>query len=363
MRRLSQRCVPVLVALWLVSWCGADQPQPVSTSTSPGEVVRLLEQRVTAWLQPEIGSLTSRVEALDSRLNSVDSRLNTLDARLLALDSSQNVLGSRVDDLASQLATKTADDGGLSARLGGLAALLAAQQSRLDGWAAQMAERSCDPSPLPRDCSELPAGTASGIQLLQPGLDRSAPPTPAYCDLESDGGGWTVVQRRADIQPRQEFYLGWQAYREGFGELDREFWWGLESLWRMTSPRDRRYQMRVDLADFGGVRRFAVYQQFRVASEADGYRLSVANYSGDAGDSFSYHNGHRFTTRDRDHDQSPNNCAQLYKGAGWYDHCYRQNLNGQYLSGITDNHNGVNWNHWRGDKYSVKDVVIKIRPA
>ena len=134
-------------------------------------------------------------------------------------------------------------------------------------------------------------------------------------------------------------------------------------MWRMTAPRDRRYQMRVELADFDGGRRYAEYGQFRVASEADGFRLWIANYTGDAGDSFSYHNGQKFTTRDKDNDhQEPSNCAQKFKGAGWYKHCYRNNLNGQYLSGPTSNNNGVNWNHWRGDRYSLKEAEIKIRP-
>ncbi|KAF0310245.1 Techylectin-5B [Amphibalanus amphitrite] len=64
----------------------------------------------------------------------------------------------------------------------------------------------------------------SGIYLLRPGLG-AAGEVPAYCDLETDGGRWTVIQRRADIEPREDFYRNWTAYREGFGELDSEFWW------------------------------------------------------------------------------------------------------------------------------------------
>ena len=71
-----------------------------------------------------------------------------------------------------------------------------------------------------RDCSDLPASAPSGIYLVQPGLRQ---PVPAYCDQETDGGGWTVIQRRADITPRQDFNLGWSAYKHGFGQLDAEF--------------------------------------------------------------------------------------------------------------------------------------------
>ena len=320
------------------------------TDATPGAVAGLLEQFVAVRLQPTISRLNDLVGTVDSRLSSLDSRLSSLDSRLSSLDSRLTPAPDSAEDPPSSRAEESVSR--LTARLDGLGVLLAAQQSRLDALAAQLAGRRSEPA---RDCSDLPASTPSGVHLLHPGLDSSLPPVPAFCDMETDGGGWTVIQRRADISPRQEFYLGWAAYREGFGELHAEFWWGLEHLWRTTGPRDRRYQLLVQLADFDGERRTAGYQQFRVASEADGYRLSVANYSGDAGDSFSYHNGKKFTTKDRDHDDRSDNCAVTFEGAGWYASCYRNNINGQYLS-------GVKWNAWRGDRYSLKEVELKIRP-
>ena len=46
-------------------------------------------------------------------------------------------------------------------------------------------------------------------------------------------------------KPREDFYRGWSSYKQGFGDLDKEFWWGLENLWTMTSPRDRIYELRI----------------------------------------------------------------------------------------------------------------------
>ena len=84
---------------------------------------------------------------------------------------------------------------------------------------------------------------------------------------------------------------------------------------------------------------------------------------GNAGDSLSYHNGMKFSTKDKDNDSAPSrSCATSYNGAWWYNNCYYSNLNGQYLSGRhTSNTNGVNWYHWKSYQ-SLKKTEMKIRP-
>ena len=44
------------------------------------------------------------------------------------------------------------------------------------------------------------------------------------------------------------------------------------------------YTLRVDLADFDGNTKYAVYSGFAIASETNKYRLSLGAYSGTAGD-------------------------------------------------------------------------------
>jgi len=63
-------------------------------------------------------------------------------------------------------------------------------------------------------------------------------------------------------------------------------WWfsGNEYLHLLTSVSPvRKYELRVDLADFNDTTRFAEYSNFTIASAADSYRLELGVYSGDAG--------------------------------------------------------------------------------
>ena len=87
-------------------------------------------------------------------------------------------------------------------------------------------------------------------------------------------------------------------------------------------------------------------------------------FLGTAGDSFSYHRDHAFTTKDRDNDVSSGNCAVSFKGAWWYNSCHDSNLNGVYHLGKHSSYaDGVNWNAWKGYHYSAKRAEMKIRPV
>ena len=76
------------------------------------------------------------------------------------------------------------------------------------------------------------------------------------------------------------------------------------------------------------------------------------------------HNGQQFSTRDRDNDNFPSSCADLYKGAWWYNECHRANLNGLYQSPpfpTANEADGVNWWSWKGYRESLKRSVMMIR--
>ena len=75
------------------------------------------------------------------------------------------------------------------------------------------------------------------------------------------------------------------------------------------------------------------------------------------------HKNMPFTTKDRDNDNYPTNCAVQFKGAWWYNACHAANLNGLYLRGHqTSFADGVNWRTWKGYRHSLKHTEMKIRP-
>ena len=205
--------------------------------------------------------------------------------------------------------------------------------------------------------------TCNGLYTIKPEntSDRLSvlahPPFQVYCDMETDGGGWTVFQRR--MNGTVDFYRNWVDYERGFGDLSDEFWLGLGKIHRLTASAE----LRVDLADFNGNVRFAKYNRFSIGDDHSRFRLTVSGYSGTAGDSLSYHSNHPFFTKDQDNDgYSGGHCAQARTGAWWYNACTNSNLNGVYYLGPNSpGGKGVFWESWKGPSYSLKVTEMKVR--
>ena len=167
-----------------------------------------------------------------------------------------------------------------------------------------------------------------------------------------------MFQRRQDGSV--DFYRGWNDYKSGFGQLTAEFWLGNDKIHRLTAARPST--LRVELEDWNGVRVYAKYGKFKIGDEQAKYRLEVGSYSGTAGESIiREHNNMAFSTKDRDNDIWGNNCALLYTGAWWYQHCYSSNLNGKYLGRKIDS-TGALWGGFRGS-LSLKFTEMKLRPS
>ncbi|XP_032440114.1 microfibril-associated glycoprotein 4-like isoform X2 [Xiphophorus hellerii] len=223
---------------------------------------------------------------------------------------------------------------------------------------------SCAVIKLPADCNDVyneDNTRPSGVYTIYPSGTTSA--IQAYCDMVSEGGRWTLFQRRMDGSVN--FYRNWAEYKRGFGNAAGEYWLGLDNIHELT--RNQNYELMVDMEDFEGNKKFALYSSFQVDAECDGYLLHVSGFNnkGGAGDGLAYQNGQKFTTFDKDQDQSSDNCAKTFLGAFWYNACHYANPNGVYRRGPdkTIYAIGVEWYQWKGYDYSLKSFSMKIRPA
>ncbi|XP_057262467.1 fibrinogen-like protein 1-like protein [Pezoporus wallicus] len=204
----------------------------------------------------------------------------------------------------------------------------------------------------PKDCSEIPAGSRSGVYIVQPkGLHHIV----VYCEMNVTHGGWTVIQRNQKDTP-VTWAESWSTYKYGFGSVRTEYWLGTEYIHQIA--KQKVYQVRFVIQDSSDNIHFADYNLFSVEDESHGYRLRLGSYAGTAGDAMTsdnpktMHDNMKFSTKDRDQDTYSKNCAYSYEGGWWFSACYSVRLN--FKGGMT-------WGSLC--KGNCKSSLILIKPA
>ena len=151
-----------------------------------------------------------------------------------------------------------------------------------------------------------------------------------YCDMNTTNGGWIVIQRNKKDSP-VDFNRNWTDYEEGFGDLNTEFWYGLENLQFLL--KNKKWEMRVDYQRNDRTWSYLHYNQFSVGSASEEYPLTVGEFTGVGTDWFASHplNGMKFSTPDNDNDKKSggSNCAASQKTGWWYNGCTAININKQ----------------------------------
>ncbi|CAG2198038.1 unnamed protein product [Mytilus edulis] len=157
-------------------------------------------------------------------------------------------------------------------------------------------------TPTPNDCSDLSLGTCSGVYIIR--LQNSVNLT-VFCDMETDNGGWTVIQTRFD--GAVNFSRDWSDYKTGFGEIAGEHWLG-------DSMRDH-------------------------------FDNSL--------------NGMKFTTHDNDNDIHDYNCGIVKKSGWWHATCTYSNINGIYKEEVSEDSN-----YWLtfGGKKGLRKTKMMMKP-
>ncbi|XP_032808669.1 angiopoietin-4-like [Petromyzon marinus] len=329
---------------------------------------RLLENSlVTQQVGRALGQQAHELDRLQRRNGELDAAAATLERRREERLAGAHQERRRVRGLLSGQGTRLAE---LARRLDETGAghgRLLRQHAQLERG-VRVAQallllllRSGGNEPRAGDCGEIlrSGGTVSGVYTIR--VANASRPVKVYCDMDTSGGGWTVIQRRQDGSV--DFHRSWQEYKLGFGLPSGEHWLGNELIHQLSSNKPS--QLRIMLWDWEGHSAYAHYSDFQLAGERQNYRLLVKGYSGTAGKHSSLaQGGIDFSTRDADNDNCPCRCAQMSTGGWWFDACGPSNLNGlHYTSGRRSRRlNGIKWHYWRGGSYSLSRTSMMIRP-
>ena len=142
----------------------------------------------------------------------------------------------------------------------------------------------------------------------------------AVCDMISSGGGWMVIQRRnlSSGERARSFMKNWTMYEHGFGNVDGDFWLGLEALHKFTSIGST--ELLIDLVA-NKSRASARYDHFSVANSSSHYTLIVSGFSGSIPDYLSLHSGSPFSVVNEDAGNNISrwlNCDAILQGGWWF---------------------------------------------
>ena len=122
------------------------------------------------------------------------------------------------------------------------------------------------------------------------------------------------------IDETMYFDKKYNNYLEGFGMIKNNCWIGLKNIRKMvqTKPMSLRIELKNETASS-----FIEYETFYVDSETNGFKLKIENkINGDLPDSFSYHNGAKFSTFDKSQDGNNAACPLAYNAGWWFVDCY-----------------------------------------
>nr|BAN92380.1 self-incompatibility-linked fibrinogen-like protein-B [Ciona intestinalis] len=184
------------------------------------------------------------------------------------------------------------------------------------------------------------------------------------CDMDkrSEIGnktGWVVFQQRQD--GTINFNRGWESYVSGFGNLNNDYWAGLENIMLLTIQKTAvsRFgyntifpNLRVDMEGWDGFHAYVEYEDFFIYTKK--YRYEISDLGKRYGTAFASFTPdaflkQEFSTFDNKDELKwfDTNCPGPLNGGWWFATCSLANLNGRYPHSFEKMsiHN-IYWRYW-----------------
>jgi len=202
-----------------------------------------------------------------------------------------------------------------------------------------------------RSCYEImQSGCSNGSGTYEIHSDLIDNSFLVYCDMFTDGGGWTLIALNDQTTTFTNFNKNWNEYKNGFGNLSSKQlgWLGNDKIHALTNEGNKTLMVKTD----SNVHK---YNSFKIDNESNKYKMTFDDspLSND-GNQFTNHNNKFFSTYDRDNDSGGSNCASQYKSGWWFNACY-------YMTIAGNSNNKVYWQNSSGTLYYVDWIEMWIK--
>ena len=161
------------------------------------------------------------------------------------------------------------------------------------------------------------------------------------------------------------FERSWDEYAAGFGDVDGNFWLGLDTIHDLTTACPMSLQ--IDVVPFNIPAVSIPYRQFHVGDAASQYLLNISSDTpghDNLYNSFNYNSGSKFSTYDRDNDDYLGSCAGEVRAGWWFSFCTKLNLNGVYGGADEITSYNMNMRYLSDNIYEpIRTVTMKIKPV
>ena len=139
-----------------------------------------------------------------------------------------------------------------------------------------------------------------------------------YCDMETDGGGWIVIQRRNASMGWVNFARGWTDYELGFGDLEGEFWLGLKNIYELTNQDS--FQLKLKVWNDTNTSINWNYPYFKIYDASQYYQITNLGVGSGNGTYSAFGYEVRYTIRFSTYDSPSGQFCGYQKQSGWW--CY-----------------------------------------